>query len=144
MKDNMRMPLRLCRQKGDSEVWNIGDSEVWKIRKWQKPVEKGEKADERRWFNKRQIYSSRTHHRSAQKSREWRSILFVLLKRRNCFSVRTSVQPFWFFLRPSVLPPAAATLSSVQPPKFFWFLTSLYWLLSLLYISYFAVTFLSA
>ena len=52
MKDTMRKRMSLWRLKGDSEVWKIGDSEVskigdsvvWKIQKWQKPVEKGEKA----------------------------------------------------------------------------------------------------
>ena len=64
--------------------------------------------------------------------------------------LRTSVQPFSSFQRASVLPPAAATLPSVQPPTFGRFLTFLYRLLSLLYgphsaltyFSYFAVTFL--
>ena len=50
------------------------------------------------------------------------------------------VQRFSSFLRPSVLPPAAATLPSVQPPTFVGFL---YWLLSLLYFSHFAITYLS-
>ena len=35
----------LMKKKGDSEVWKVGDSEVWKKQKWQKPGEKGEKAD---------------------------------------------------------------------------------------------------
>ena len=48
--------------------------------------------------------------------------------------------PFSSFLRAWVLPPAAATLPSVQPPTFVRFLTFLYWLLSLLYFSQFAVT----
>ena len=56
---------------GESEVGKIGDNEVWKWRKWQNPVEKGEKADERRWLNRRQILSSRRNQRSAQKRREW-------------------------------------------------------------------------
>ena len=47
MKDSMRKRMSLWRKKGESEVWKIGDREVWKIHKWQKPVEKGEKADER-------------------------------------------------------------------------------------------------
>ena len=56
---------------GDSEVWKLSDSEVWKIQKWKKPVEKGEKADERRWSNRRQSCSSRRQHRSAQNRQEW-------------------------------------------------------------------------
>ena len=59
------------KKKGESEVWKIGDSEVWKLQKWQKPVEKGEKADERRWLNRRQSLSGRRQHRSTQKRREW-------------------------------------------------------------------------
>ena len=58
------------RKKGDSEVWKIGDSEVWKIQKWENPVEKGEKADERRWLNRRQSCSSRMQNRSAKNRRE--------------------------------------------------------------------------
>ena len=57
--------------------------------------------------------------------------------------LRTSVKPFWSFLMASVLPAAAATLPSVQPPTFVRFLTFLYWLLSLLYLSHFAVTYFS-
>ena len=57
--------------------------------------------------------------------------------------LRTSVQPFWSFLRASVLPRAAATLPSVQPPMLLRFLTFLYWLLSILYFSRFAVTYFS-
>ena len=38
------------------------------------------------------------------------------------------MQPFSSFLRASVLPPAAATLPSVQLPTFVRFLTFLYWL----------------
>ena len=53
------------------------------------------------------------------------------------------MQPFSSFLRAWVLPPAAATLPSVQPPTFVRFLTFLYWLLSLLYFSQFAVTYFS-
>ena len=44
---------------------------MWKIRKWQTPVKKGEKADEHRCFNKRQSWSSGRQHRSAQKRRQW-------------------------------------------------------------------------
>ena len=54
--------------------------------------------------------------------------------------MQTSLQPISSFLRASVLPPAAATLPSVQPPTFVRFLTYLYWLLSLLYFSHFTVT----
>ena len=57
--------------------------------------------------------------------------------------LRTSVQPFSSFQRASVLPPAAATLPSVQPPTFVSFLTFLYWLLSLLYFSHCANTYFS-
>ena len=57
--------------------------------------------------------------------------------------LRTSVQQFSSFLRAMVLPPAAATLPSVQPLTFVRFLTFLYWLLSLLYFSHFAVTYFS-
>ena len=53
--------------------------------------------------------------------------------------LRTSVQPLSSFLGASVLPAAAATLPSVQPTTFVGFLTFLYWLLSLLYFSHFAV-----
>ena len=58
--------------------------------------------------------------------------------------LRTSVQAFSSFLRASVLPPAAANLPSVQPPTIVRFVTFLSWLLSLLYFSHFAVTFLSS
>ena len=51
------------------------------------------------------------------------------------------MQPFSSLLRASVLPPAAATLPSVQPPTFVRFLTFLYWLLSIVYFSLFAVTY---
>ena len=57
--------------------------------------------------------------------------------------MRTSEQPFSSFLRASVLPPAAASSPCVQPPTFVRFLTFLYWLLSLLYFSHFAVTYFS-
>ena len=57
--------------------------------------------------------------------------------------LHTSVLPFLSFLRASVRPPAAETLPSVPPPTFFRFLTVLYWLLSLLYFSHFAVTYFS-
>ena len=57
--------------------------------------------------------------------------------------MRTSVQPFSSFLRASVLPAAAATLPSVQPPTFVRFLTFLYCLLSLLYFSHFAFAYFS-
>ena len=51
------------------------------------------------------------------------------------------MQPFSSLLPASVLPPASANLPSVQPPTFVRFLTFLYWLLSLLYFSHFALTF---
>ena len=69
------------------------------------------------------------------------SILLVLHQCRNCSLLRTSVEPFSSLVRPSVLPPAAETLSSVQPPTFVRFLTFLYWLLSLLNFSQFAVAY---
>ena len=59
------------KKKGWSEEWKIPDSEVWKIRKWENQVKKGEKADERRCFNRRQGWSSRSQHRNAQKRRQW-------------------------------------------------------------------------
>ena len=59
------------KKNGDSEVWKIGDSEVCKIKKWQKPIENCEKADERRWLNRRQTCSSRRQHRRAQKRQQW-------------------------------------------------------------------------
>ena len=71
------------------------------------------------------------------------SISFVLHKCRNFFSVRTSVQTFSSFLRASVLPRAAATLPSVQPPTFVRFVPFLFWLFSLLYFSHFAFTYFS-
>ena len=55
--------------------------------------------------------------------------------------LRTSVQPFLSFLRAPVRPLAVATLPSFQPPTFVRFLAFLYWLLSLLYFSHFAVTY---
>ena len=70
-------------------------------------------------------------------------ILFVLHKCRNISLLRTSVQQFSSFLLGSVLPPAAATLPAVQPPTFVRFLNFLYWLLSLLYFSHFAVAYFS-
>ena len=57
--------------------------------------------------------------------------------------MRTSVEPFSSYLRASVLPLAASTLPSDQPPTFVRCLTFLYWLLSLLYFSHFAVTYFS-
>ena len=57
--------------------------------------------------------------------------------------MRNSVQPFTSFLRASVLPPTAETLPSVQQPTFVRYFTFLYWLLSLLYFSQFAVTYFS-
>ena len=57
--------------------------------------------------------------------------------------LRTSAQRFLSFVRASVLPPAAANLPSVQPATFVRFLSFLYWLLSLLYFSNFAVTYFS-
>ena len=59
------------KKKGGSEVWKIGESEVWKIQKSQKSVERGEKADERRWFYRMQRCSSRRQHRRAQKRLQW-------------------------------------------------------------------------
>ena len=53
------------------------------------------------------------------------------------------MQPLTSFLCASVLLPAAETLPSVQPPTFVRFLTFLYWLLSLLYFSYFPVIYFS-
>ena len=47
--------------------------------------------------------------------------------------MQTSLKPISSFLRAPVLPDAAATLPSVQPPTFFRFLTFLHWILSLLY-----------
>ena len=60
-----------------------------------------------------------------------------------CSLLRTSVLPFSSFLRASVLPPTAETLPSVQQPTFVRYFTFLYWLLSLLYFSQFAVTYFS-
>ena len=68
------------------------------------------------------------------------SILFALNKNGTSSLLRTSVQPFSSFLSSSVLPPAAATLASVQRPTFVRFLTFLYGLFALLYFSHFAVT----
>ena len=59
------------------------------------------------------------------------SILFVLHKWRNFFSVAHFGAAILVF-RASAVPPAAATLPSVQPPTFFRFPTFLFWLLSLL------------
>ena len=39
--------MDLWRKKRESEVWKIADSEVRKVRKWQIPVKKGQKANER-------------------------------------------------------------------------------------------------
>ena len=47
------------KKKGERKVWKLADSEVWKTRKWQNPVKKGEKADERRWLNRRQRTETR-------------------------------------------------------------------------------------
>ena len=55
MKDSMRKRMSLWSKKGDSEEWKIGDNEVWKIRKRQKPVEKGEKVDERRGWTEGKV-----------------------------------------------------------------------------------------
>ena len=71
------------------------------------------------------------------------SILFVLHEGRNFFSVAHFGAAIVVFLRASVLPPAAATLPWVPPLTFFRILTFLYWLLSLLYFSHFAVTYFS-
>ena len=57
--------------------------------------------------------------------------------------MRNSVQPGTSFLRASVLPPTADTLPSVQQPTFVRYFTFLYWLLSLLYFSQFAVSYFS-
>ena len=57
--------------------------------------------------------------------------------------LRTSMQPLSSFLRAWVLPPAASTLSTAQGPTFVRFLIFLYWVLSILYFSHFAVTYSS-
>ena len=57
--------------------------------------------------------------------------------------LRTSMQPFSSSRRASVLPLAAATLHSVQPPTFVRFLNLLYYLLSLSYFSHYAVAYFS-
>ena len=71
MKDSKRKRMCLWRKIGESEVWEIGDHEVWKMRKWQNPVQKDEKADERRRLKSRQSWSSTRQHRIAQKRNEW-------------------------------------------------------------------------
>ena len=71
------------------------------------------------------------------------SILSSYINTGTSSVLRTSVQPFSSFLRASVLSPAAASLASVQPQTFVRFLTFFHWLLSLLYLSHFAVTYFS-
>ena len=53
--------------------------------------------------------------------------------------LRTSMQPLSSFLRASLVPSTASTLTSVQSPTIVRFLTFLYWVLSLSYFSHFVV-----